>query len=848
LTATGAHLPRLVAYGADTTPPEARIHRLPGGGNIRSLRDVYGTAYDYNLKEWSLELRSGTSGWQVLAHDTREAYHDWFMMNRLGGTAQGLGDGTWTLRLVVTDTAGLSGSDEKTFTNDWTPPAVEIKWPADGTVITTTQFTITGTASDLNGVSEVRISFLQAGNSPVAEGTVSWRLPVSVTSLMEGRSVTFVAEATDTLGNVGKSKPVTLTFPRFKLDLQAAGRRLGSSLSMFVDPASDIDGDGIDQRWENAAMALIVPYIEMDEEDGWLKQYPDTATKYPVVNFVRITGYTPPTYAQYAPRAYPAYILAYVAFAWAKDWGAADEHLEAHRGDVESAVMAWRVLSPMTVQLEWVRTSAHGQVNRHHGLWNAWHRACTLANIAGVTPTLDRYTDGTELMCSSLRFEGDGRLLLYASENKHAVYPDAPLCSDGVALVAPGYGEDCGWGPLLNPITGNPAPFQWKESDFAWDRRYQGKGRWLFESYNVGEPDPCNKYQLIDLLDKPDSWRGLTLQQKQKLNGLFPNEAVWSGNANDRAAWDPDPAKKCTLLRGGGKFCGGLGPAGEPEACSDSRVGSALGQNGDWTDEGPPDLMNAVLRARYEMKIVTGDRDHAGTDAVVSMALYHDGQIGADSMVLSSAESGMQAPFDRVVNLEQGDTDWVFLDDPLGGEVTAIRLSTDSTGDNPGWFVESIVVRDLFTGRVWAAYPQMWIEPYRPSTVALRPYQPGSLLRIQYEVIVATGDVAGAGTDADVLVYLQGASGFATGPDNLDTPDVDDFERRSLGYYTITGRDVGDLTMLRVQLSSGAGDNPWYCREVTARNLITGQVWVFAVDRWLGGGNRLLTADVFPNK
>jgi hypothetical protein len=121
-------------------------------------------------------------------------------------------------------------------------------------------------------------------------------------------------------------------------------------------------------------------------------------------------------------------------------------------------------------------------------------------------------------------------------------------------------------------------------------------------------------------------------------------------------------------------------------------------------------------------------------------------------------------------------------------------------------------------------------------------------LQVDYEVVVATGDYNGAGTDADVSVILKGASGFATGPHNLDTPDVDDFERRTVGYYTISGRDPGDLVMLRVQISSGAGDNPWYCQEVTVRNLYTGQMWAFPVQSWLGGGNRALTVDTFPSK
>lgn len=856
---------RLIAYGADTTPPDARISEIGLGRRNIQLLDIFGTAYDYNLKEWSLELGKGTppSDWEVLHHDTNATQT--FLANlRIGGNPRQIGDGDWTLRLTVTDTAGLTGSDEWTFTNDWTAPSVVITEPEDVTTITAGSFTLTGTASDTNGIDQVRITFDGGKTFKPANGTQAWTLPIAVTPAMEGKSVTYYAEATDTFGNVGRSNSVTLTFPKFQVGLQASGRRLVSTRSMFVDKAIDIDdGDGINQRWENAAMQLIMPIMELDEEEDWLNQFHEniigqhTKPKYPMVYFVRVTGYTPDSY-QKVSAEYPTYILFYIVFGWAKDYGAVGGGFEAHRGDSENILMAWRVTSETTAELEWVRTSSHKDVNRHHGLWNAWQRSCTLANVASNADV----TGDTEMMCSTLEFEADGRLVLYPGEDKHALYPNADMCSNDVNLLTFGYGEDCGWDPLT--VNGKLVPGQWKDSDFDQDNRYLGNGRWLFEAYNVGEPDPNRKYQLIDFLDQPDTWRGLTDAQKKALTGLYPNEAVWSGTAGKRAEWDPpDGSTLKAGNTGGGDFCGGLQPggdAGEPKVCS-SKLGGALGQADDWSAKDPPDLISDAMDARYQVTIKTGDRERAGTDAMISLALSHNGEFGDTIEVYSGGKfylpplvfnfNPIKAPYPYVGSFERGDTDYIYLDDNKAGEITGIQLSQDDTGEGPGWFVEQVMVQDLLTGKVWLAMPYKWLATDEsPNTTSayleLSSYFPGSVSEIEYQVIVATGDKQDAGTDGDVSITLIADDGYSSGPHTLDNEDSNDFERNTLGYYTAPSPDVGQLATLRVELKS-TGDHPeWYCREVTVRDIMTGQVWVFPVESWLGKGNGPLSVDVPP--
>ena len=153
---------------------------------------------------------------------------------------------------------------------------------------------------------------------------------------------------------------------------------------------------------------------------------------------------------------------------------------------------------------------------------------------------------------------------------------------------------------------------------------------WLFEAYNAGEPDPQRRYQLIDFLDQPLTWRGLTQQQKMTLSGLYPGEAVWSGH--NRAEWNPDgtlkkvwdPAYQSWKYFSGDEFCGGLeDTALEPERCT-SKLGWQLSMSASWEDEGPTSNLTSKLNARYLVSITTAGLERAGTDAQILIKLTGD--------------------------------------------------------------------------------------------------------------------------------------------------------------------------------------------------------------------------------
>jgi hypothetical protein len=306
--------------------------------------------------------------------------------------------------------------------------------------------------------------------------------------------------------NDGDFSGKTVPKPELKLALSDRGRTLTSNLPIFVkedevgNTKIDSDGDGIVQEWEDMAMDYINPYIELDEEEDWLirrnaphivlvgmdtkivipplvaelgerelEKYGGlglitTATDH-VANFVRVHPYPDFYYVpdfSYHSTYLPQYIIFRYVVTWSFDYGRFG--IMGHEGDHERIFMAWKVINNKTLKLEWVFTSSHRDPNAHHGVWNAWHSMCNKGDVA----LTNKKRFHSEVMCSNLQFSNN-RLVFYASEDKHAIYPSCDVC-ENAKLFIDIVGEDCGEG-----------------------------GRFRFDCYNVGEPPGFIDPKIYDL-------------------------------------------------------------------------------------------------------------------------------------------------------------------------------------------------------------------------------------------------------------------------------------------------------------------------------------------------------------
>ena len=100
-----------------------------------------------------------------------------------------------------------------------------------------------------------------------------------------------------------------------------------------------------------------------------------------------------------------------------------------------------------------------------------------------------------------------------------------------------------------------------------------------------------------------------------------------------------------------------------------------------------------------------------------------------------------------------------------------------------------------------------------------------------YRIQVYTGDVDGAGTDANVFLTIYGWSG-SSDEVQLDTAG-DDFERNSVGTYSFDLKELGDLRMVHVRHDNSGSRPGWWLQEITIRNEETDQEWSFPCNRWL---------------
>jgi hypothetical protein len=120
------------------------------------------------------------------------------------------------------------------------------------------------------------------------------------------------------------------------------------------------------------------------------------------------------------------------------------------------------------------------------------------------------------------------------------------------------------------------------------------------------------------------------------------------------------------------------------------------------------DILVQKLRARYELKITTGNVDRGGTDAKLDITLYGDQGSNAFS-IYTNPEPPRSTLY--IGTFEKGDTDYIYIISSLDlGEINQIRIINNNSGDGPGWYVNNIEIKDLKTNITWSYLPNVWIS------------------------------------------------------------------------------------------------------------------------------------------
>ncbi|XP_023264384.1 lipoxygenase homology domain-containing protein 1 [Seriola lalandi dorsalis] len=333
-------------------------------------------------------------------------------------------------------------------------------------------------------------------------------------------------------------------------------------------------------------------------------------------------------------------------------------------------------------------------------------------------------------------------------------------------------------------------------------------------------------------------------------------------------AVDIGPLKK---LRIGHDNCGG-GSAGwfldwvEIDAPS-------LGQKqrfpcGRWLDKGEDD--GAIIRdlfpnplqtefytpfVPYEIKIFTSDVFGAGTDADVFIALYGQDAVCTQQKALCVNKR------ERRMYFERGAEDMFIVElEDVGDVIEKIRIGHDNRGVNPGWHLDRVEIRRLLRkgkGSETVIFPcECWLAKSEDDGETVRELVPSDIITEKlsrdgslkltevevedalethtYKVSVMTGDVYGAGTDANVFLTIYGDLGD-TGERKLSKSETNSnkFERGSVDKFTMEAIDLGQVFKIKIRHDNSMVSADWYLDQVEVVDVDTEEVFLFLCERWL---------------
>ena len=112
---------------------------------------------------------------------------------------------------------------------------------------------------------------------------------------------------------------------------------------------------------------------------------------------------------------------------------------------------------------------------------------------------------------------------------------------------------------------------------------------------------------------------------------------------------------------------------------------------------------------------------------------------------------------------------------------------------------------------------------------------------INYVIGIKTGDVADAGTDADISVQVYGRDFGATRAIKLDKPNYNDFERGDYDAYAFTDRDVGELSHVVFFINASAYlSDGWYLESLFIIKVGTNERWTATINEWIKSSSQYI--------
>ncbi|XP_068609216.1 lipoxygenase homology domain-containing protein 1 [Brachionichthys hirsutus] len=250
-------------------------------------------------------------------------------------------------------------------------------------------------------------------------------------------------------------------------------------------------------------------------------------------------------------------------------------------------------------------------------------------------------------------------------------------------------------------------------------------------------------------------------------------------------------------------------------------------------------LEQKAMSTTYTVRIKTGDKKYAGTDANVFMTLYGTND---DTGIIN-----LKASKTHRNKFERGMIDEFTVEAVDIGPLKQLRIGHDNRGGSAGWFLDWVEIDAPSLGQKLRCPCGRWLDKGEDDGATVRNLFPNPLQTalytpfVPYEIKTFTSDAFAAGTDADVFIVLYGRNAACTQQKSLCVNKRERrmfFERGAEDMFIVELEDVGDV-IEKIRIGhDNRGVNPgWRLDKVEIRRLLRkgkgSETVIFPCERWL---------------
>ena len=205
----------------------------------------------------------------------------------------------------------------------------------------------------------------------------------------------------------------------------------------------------------------------------------------------------------------------------------------------------------------------------------------------------------------------------------------------------------------------------------------------------------------------------------------------------------------------------------------------------------PEDSITYLPEVTYKVRVKTGDRRGAGTDANVLIEIYGD-----------KGKSGEKKLDNKLNNFERNKEDLFGITCVDVGTISKIRIRHDNSGFGSSWFLDKVIIHNEKDSQDYYFLCGKWLSTKEDDKQIEREIPASNedgvctVPLVDYKVKVITGDRWGAGTDANVYITVYGNKGDSGKRLLSNTGNC--FERKQEDNFGFSAVDLGEIQKIRI--------------------------------------------------